>query len=191
MTKTTPTQINKTTLPAYVDIDKWADQGYHWQGNLQVANFKRLAEVVSQSAESVAPLSFSISRTGGVYWFEFTVTAEVESQCQRCLQPMTLTLDKQVKLAILENEEQASQLTEDDDWILIEDVAEIVGREIRLPIASVIEDELLLEIPLSPKHKINDEDCVPVDFIEDDEEEEAEDEKENPFAILAGLKGKS
>ncbi len=185
-------------LPDYIDVEKWAMQSKEWQGVFDICQFDRLAEFLvpveeqqdKPHSEDVQPLCFSVTRVGGVYWLKFSVQARLSVQCQRCLQPMALSLAKESKLALLENKEQASLLSEDDDWLLLEDAAEAVGKEIRLPICRLIEDELLLEIPLAPKHKLNDEHCVAVDVLSDDEPDidETSTQEGNPFAVLATLK---
>lgn len=176
------------TLPDYVDIEKWAEQGYYWQGNLKITKLDRLNEIVTCKENSSVPLSFSITRSSGVYWFKFDIETSVEAECQRCLNLMKVPLVKKVNLAILEDEQQAGLLDEDDDWVLVQDVAKCIGKEIRLPVASVIEDELLLEVPMSPKHELHDKECVPVDII-DGNEIDNQNKKENPFSVLAELKG--
>ncbi len=179
-------------LANYIDLEKLSPQGYQWQGEFQLSQFPRLAELLSQKdAENTKDTEFSceINKKSSIYWLQFKVKAPLENQCQRCLQPMSFILDEQIKLALLEDKSQASLLQE-DDWLLLDDVVEMVKHERRLPILNMIEDELLLALPLVPKHDYNDENCVPVEILADDEEEPIVEEKNNPFAVLAELKEK-
>ncbi len=184
--------INTALPPEYVDITKWAEAGYQWQGSFELSQFPRLSEILTEDTELQdkfpSILQFAISRSDGVYWFEFVVKASVKIQCQRCLQQMDFILDKKTKLAILEDKSQVGLLVDDNDWLLVEDVSDLIGREIRLPVATIIEDELLLSLPLAPKHEINDVHCVPVEVLTEEDLEPILEEKENPFAVLAGLK---
>ncbi len=175
-------------LTNYIDLEKLSTQGYQWQGEFQLSQFPRLSELLSQNETTDSEFSCEINKISGIYWLQFGVKAPLKNQCQRCLQPMSFILDEQAKLALLEDKSQASVL-QDDDWLLLDDVVEMVKHERRLPILNMIEDELLLALPLVPKHDYNDENCVPVEILSDDEEEPIE-EKNNPFAVLAELKKK-
>ncbi len=175
-------------LANFIDLEKLSPQGYQWQSEFHLSQFPRLAELLTQTATTETNFTCEINKISGIYWLEFSVKAPLETQCQRCLQPMEFLLDEQGKLALLEDKAQASLLQE-EDWLLLDDVVEMVKHERRLPILTMIEDELLLGLPLVPKHDYHDENCVPVEILADDEEEPIE-EKNNPFAILAELKEK-
>ncbi len=175
-------------LANYIDLEKLSPQGYQWQAEFTLAQFPRLSELLQQKTTTDSEFSCEINKKSGIHWLEFSVKAPLKNQCQRCLQAMDFLLDEQIKLALLEDKAQASLLQE-DDWLLLDDVVEMVKHERRLPILNMIEDELLLALPLVPKHDYNDENCVPVEILADDEEEVIE-EKNNPFAVLAELKEK-
>ncbi len=175
-------------LANFIDLEKLSTQGYQWQGKFQLTQFPRLAELVSQTDIEDTVFFCKINYLASIYWLEFSVQATLENQCQRCLQAMEFLLNEQVKLALLEDKSQANLLQE-DDWLLLNDVVNMVKHERRLPIINMIEDELLLALPLVPKHDLNDENCVPVDILVEEEETVVE-EKNNPFAVLAKLKDK-
>ena len=79
------------------------------------------------------------------------------------------------------DETQIEQI-EDAEYVLVQELGLSGGRKM-LPIKELLEDELLLALPLSPRH----EDChMPIEMM-DETESEVED---NPFAALAALKGK-
>ncbi len=174
-------------LANFIDLEKLSPQGYQWQGEFTLAQFPRLAELLNQKETAETTFTCEINKISSIYWLQFSVKAPLENQCQRCLQPMEFILDEQIKLVLLEDKSQASILQE-EDWLLLDDVVEMVKHERRLPILNMIEDELLLALPLVPKHDYNDENCVPVEILE--EENESTEEKNNPFAILAELKEK-
>jgi len=102
---------------------------------------------------------------------------EVTLECQRCLQPMRVSLHAERRLFFVDGEEAAAALDfESDDDVLALTPA--------LDLADLIEDELLLALPLVPRH----EQCpepLPRAFVEDDP---ATDPADNPFAVLAALK---
>jgi uncharacterized protein len=103
--------------------------------------------------------------------------AEVTLECQRCLQPMHLPLRVERRIFFVEGEEAAATLDlESDD--------DVLARVPALDLHELIEDELLLALPIVPRH----DDCpepLPRAFVQ---KESAADPEENPFAVLAALK---
>ena len=102
---------------------------------------------------------------------------DVTLECQRCLQPMRVPLHAERRIFFVEGEDRAAALdAESDDDVLALTPA--------LDLADLIEDELLLALPLVPRH----EQCpepLPRAFVDDDA---AIDPADNPFAALAALK---
>jgi uncharacterized protein len=102
---------------------------------------------------------------------------EVTLECQRCLQPMCVPLHAERRVFFVVGEEAAAALDADSD----DDVLALTPA---FDLADLIEDELLLALPLVPRH----EQCpepLPRAFVEDDP---AIDPADNPFAVLAALK---
>ena len=102
---------------------------------------------------------------------------EVTLECQRCLQLMRIALHAERRVFFVEGEDAAEALdAESEDDVLALTPA--------LDLAALVEDELLLALPLVPRH----EQCpepLPRAFVEDDE---AADPADHPFAALAALK---
>lgn len=95
--------------------------------------------------------------------------------CQRCLQPVTVELDIAPTLRFVQNEALAEQLDEDSE----EDVLALPPS---LDLRELVEDELILALPLVPRH----EHCpqpLPM-FAADPDGSPAE---PSAFAALAGL----
>lgn len=97
--------------------------------------------------------------------------------CQRCLQPMTVQLDVRPSLRFVRGEAQAEALDEDSD----EDVLALTPALDLLPL---IEDELILGLPLVPRHDI----CPhPLPMSAGEEALGETDDGEHAFAGLASL----
>ena len=100
--------------------------------------------------------------------------AAVGLECQRCLQRMVVPLRVDRRVFFVAGEDAAASLdAESDDDVLTLEPA--------LDLKSLVEDELLLALPLVPRHEVCPE---PLPF-------EAEPEapaSEHPFAALAALK---
>lgn len=77
-----------------------------------------------------------------------TVSATIESDCVRCLEPFTFDLDATLE-GLFTTPEKAEELPEDQEW-------EPLGGEV-VDIAPAVESSLRLELPFAPLHA---EDCA-------------------------------
>jgi uncharacterized protein len=133
------------------------------QGTLLAGDFTRLSGSVV-SVDSPIAWSFAASPMpiGGRrrWWLE--TSAKVSCACERCLMPVGVELSARRGFEFFPTAEQADAMTEES---LIEgakstqDLAEIdyLSPEDEISLATLIEDELLLSLPMSPKHA----DCQP------------------------------
>jgi uncharacterized protein len=117
--------------------------------------------------------------TGGEAEIRLQLKARTALQliCQRCLQPMTVQLDVQPSLHFVHGEAQAEALDEDSD----EDVLALTPSLDLLPL---IEDELILALPLVPRHEVCPQ---PLPMSAGADELAAADEAEHAFAGLSSL----
>ncbi len=70
--------------------------------------------------------------------------ASLQLVCQRCLEPVAHEVSEQVDFAVAENEDSLAVLPRGMDLIALEGD--------RLRPAKLIEDELIVALPLVPKH---------------------------------------
>ncbi len=98
--------------------------------------------------------------------------AEVELtlDCQRCLQPLIKVIRADFELVLVKYERHLSSVNDSDDAIVCEDSLEL---------APLIEQELILSLPMIPKH----EDCQ----AEYENTENGDVDKQQPFADLKKL----
>lgn len=174
-----------TSMPEHISLDKWADTGYEWAGEVEPRAFERLAATLAAEHEQAkTQLNASLYRRNNVLHLAFTLNGEVWLTCQRCLQPVAIDLSDDYNIALLEDDTQIRLINEEQDYLLLDEIITEQSPERLLPFKKLVEDEILLKIPMAPKHA----DCeMSVEqFGEIPEEEEAE----NPFAALASLKGK-
>lgn len=102
-------------------------------------------------------------------------SAQVHRECQRCLQPVALALAVDRRLRFVDDEATAAALDADS-----EDDVLVVSRQFDLQ--ALVEDELLLAMPLVPMH----DDC-PDPLVQPVADEPAG-AQAHPFAALAALK---
>ncbi|QNP47970.1 YceD family protein [Diaphorobacter aerolatus] len=177
--------MTKELSPDRLDIKAFAQAGGHLSGHDSLLKYKRLAEeakglhpdlmvdwVVDGEIRTVAGL-------GSQVWLHLKVHATVPMQCQRCLGPVDVPLDIDRDFRFVADEATAEALDDECEEDLL-----VLSREFNL--RQLIEDELLLELPVVPRH---DECPSPVAMQSTDEDfEEANTQKTNPFAALAGLR---
>jgi uncharacterized protein len=108
-------------------------------------------------------------------WLHVKASTAVSLECQRCLQPMAVALEINRNFLFVHGEDAAAQLDADSE----DDVLALTRA---LDLRELIEDELLLALPIVPRHEV----CpVPLPVRPNDPLAE---EKPNPFAALAALK---
>ena len=174
-----------TGMPEHISLDKWADTGYEWSGEVKPNSFDRLATTLSTEHEqSGIQLDANLYRHNNVLHLAFTLTGEIWLTCQRCLQPIAIDLSDDYDIALLENDSQVRLVDEEQDYLLLDEIVTEQSPERLLPFKKLVEDEILLKTPMAPKH----DDCEM--SVEQFGEIPEEEESENPFAALASLKGK-
>ena len=167
-------------LPDHVDPYRLCDQARSFEGRLNLADLSRLAEVLV-SAEGQASYRIVCDRDEHRRArIRGSVDAVMVVTCQRCMGPMNWPVHAEFQLAVVTSEAQAEQLPADYDALLLE------GETIQL--ASLIEDELLLAVPVAPLHPASECSVNPADWSPPEIEPETDSKRENPFAVLAGLK---
>jgi DUF177 domain-containing protein len=132
------------------DLESLADQEGTVSGELQISKLTRLVGMLNSDAGSVkASLRFSQRRDG---WLEAELTyeASVELTCQRCLEPFHHELAGRVKVVLADADSMAATAPEGHEPFEL--------TQGRLLPAELIEDELIVSMPLAPKHE-RLEDC--------------------------------
>ena len=113
-------------------------------------------------------------RLRGLAVAELTVQGTALLECQRCMQPMQLPVDSQVRVALVGSEADAARVPED-----LEPMLAPGGR---ISIAELITEELSLSLPIVPLHEQGSA-CAPGMAAT----EEVAEVTQKPFAQLAQL----
>ncbi|OWQ87514.1 hypothetical protein CDN99_18100 [Roseateles aquatilis] len=174
--------------PLKLEMEAFARAGASLAGEWPVPSLPRLAESAAPESDPAQwpPVTWSARgelRTprGGdaQIWLELTAAAQVALTCQRCLKPVREDLAVSRWFRFVRDEDKAAELDMDSD----DDVLAL-ARHVNL--RELVEDELLLELPVVPRHEACPE---PLPHANVEEEEAAlEEERPNPFAALAALK---
>ena len=112
-------------------------------------------------------------------WLNLRASTRIALQCQRCLHPVDTTLEFDRRIRFVRGEEEAATLDAD-----LED--DVLALTRALDLRELIEDELLLALPLVPRHEL----CPTPLSVAEEDAPQSPDDRPNPFAVLAGLKGK-
>jgi len=148
------------------------------EGQFPLASLPRVASALAR-VEGV--LSYSINgwtdaegHPGGT----LNLRARLPLICQRCGEPMDWELDRTARFRFVREEGDLEQIPLDDDDL------DAVGGADAMDAAAWIEDEVLLSMPLLPRHS----ECRPAALNGADS---ANSGRPNPFAALAALKQRS
>lgn len=141
--------------PRHVDVGHFARLGGQLGGRLSVADLPRLKETVVVPADGDTPVDWTAQGlvrqpTGSEPqpWVRLGIRARLAMTCQRCLNTVDLPIDLDREFRFVRSEDEAAEL----DAELDEDVL-VLSR--RFDLLELVEDELLLALPLVPRH----EDC--------------------------------
>ena len=145
---------------------------------MQVAQLARLAESVSAEEGHVdAELTFGKTELGTAC-LDVVLTGSVVLECRRTMQPFSYELAVENRLALVASEAAAQAVEGELD-------AHVVAPEGLHP-REVVEDELILALPIMPLSPAAQAEIEPTVFSTGSTPEE--EEKPSPFAALAALR---
>lgn len=199
-------------FPDRVDASKLFARRGRIEASLPLSRLTRLADYLADnSGHADVVLEFGFDADGQKQ-ITGSITAEVQLACQRCLQALPTQLESEVSLLVfatraeLEKQLHSQGLAVDSmeqDVLVLDELGEGVqpkggkhperSLEQNLDVASLVEDELILSLPLVPMHE--DVNCNR-EFNEHRSQVEQEESSVlasgegpgNPFAVLAKLK---
>lgn len=167
-------------LPGKVDPFRFADNRVHVQGKLLVKEMSRLcASLNNDAGEVMANVQFGVDEQGMRY-MRGAYSVHLMLQCQRCMEPFEYDISGDFSSGIVHTEEEADLLPKGYDPLIL--------KEGELVIQDVIEDELIISLPLVPMHAVKD--CKRKLPFAIDSEQTAESSKENPFKVIELLRYK-
>lgn len=170
--------MSVSALPQYIDVQKWADRDAVICQVYPLSGFARLCEGAVGDAGGVK-VNVRIHRDEqGLFLMEGQMATTLSLCCQRCLEAVATDIEVEVQLWLLRDEGKAELLAEEADYLVLEEDG-------RIALADALEDELILALPLVPVH----ESCEMHQVRSEDIVEADTPRRENPFQVLASLKG--
>lgn len=174
--------MTTTQDPRKLDMARLARLGEALAGQWPLATLPRLAEVhlPGEPAPTVRWRAQGEQRPvlGGEdeIWLHLQAETVVAMSCQRCLAPVHLPLAVDRWVRFVRGENQAAELDADSE-------DDVLALPRWLDLAELVEDELLLALPIVPRHAV-----CPAPLPQAADEAPAEAERANPFAVLAQMK---
>jgi uncharacterized protein len=177
--------MDKVFVPRRLDVRDFAEEGAVLRGQEPLRQLTRLA-TETQHSEHADPVTWSAvgelrnrSHVHPEVWLHLRAQAILALTCQRCLQVVDVPVSVERSFRFVGDEQIAAEQDEGSE----EDVL-VLSRSFDL--FELVEDELLMELPLAPRHQS----CpVAVKLASVDEDFEASrSERESPFAILDKFK---
>lgn len=167
--------LKPAVLPETADFVRQVEINRTLEGIYPLSKFTRLKELIL-SDEGFISAKLEFGECVGFACLRAKVSAKLQFECQRCLDPVEVEVSGSFKFALVRNEEESELLPEELEPYLLE------GDE--QSIIDLVEDELLLCLPMVTSHE---NDCS--DFMSQQQKEiEAEKEASHPFAALQALK---
>ncbi len=172
--------------PELLAVRKFALSKGQIEGTWPIARFNRLAPQLFDCDGDVACAIVGEVDAVGRPFIHITVRTQLHVQCQTCLQAMPIDVDNTFSLQLVLREDQ---IDEDADFDPI-----VVGDE-EISLLDLVEDELILSLPVVANHELGECKIDAAVLQQDTQQNDVTDEepRDNPFAVLASIKktGKS
>lgn len=170
--------MTEKLIPDQIDPFRYAEQSLRISGVVHLADMPRLAENAEKDGVVAAELAFGKDEQGVVF-LKGHLETELTLTCQRCMEPFNYGIMADFVLGIVNTLAEADTLPEHYEPALVQEGS--------LALRALIEDEVILNLPIIPRHA--PQDCkvkMPLSTIEGG----GAGRTENPFHVLASLKHK-
>jgi len=170
--------MSQNTIPEYIDPYRSASQHLRVIGIVPKSEMKRLDSTMLLGEPNVdVDLQFGMDEQD-ITFLKGHLKAKLTLQCQRCLEHFVYEIMSDFALGIVNTLDEAKALPKAYEPALAKDG--------KLAIRELIEDELILNLPIIPKHEPKD--CVVVLPSTGSDGEPGR--VESPFRVLESLKNK-
>ena len=155
----------------FIDSLDFARRGGDLSGEVPVAELPRMADALTDFIGIISYGLRGLVGNDGKPYLVLTLEGSCNLRCQRCLNTLPYQINLVSRLRLVSEGEIDSTDIEDDE-------VDSIPNEKHLDVLGLIEEELLLSLPIAPKH--DEGECEVV--------VEGLNRSNNPFAVLASLK---
>jgi uncharacterized protein len=165
--------VSKRSALAGKSIDSlaFARDGMRLTGQVPIAELSRLVDVVVDTEGAVEYRVMGEQDRDGKAYLLLDLVGDLNLRCQRCLETVVFPLQVASRFLLV----PAGQNWPDDE--LTDDSFDAIAAEKEMALLPLIEDELLLALPIVPRHDV----CEALPSI-------VEENVPSPFAVLGKLK---
>jgi uncharacterized protein len=136
--------MSKNTFPREIQPLKLANKGERLQGSVALSEMQRLRVLLAEASGN-ADFSLEFGKDeDGFCFITGQIKADLTMTCQRCWHPFLLLLVAEVHLSPVDDDKAADQLPSRYEPLLCKHGVVLMS--------TLLEDELLLQLPLVPKH---------------------------------------
>jgi len=167
--------MDGSELPQRIDMSRLGNGEHAWQGSLADAPLSRMEALGASVRAPTGAVRVEVGRSGLRVSGECAATVTLE--CERCLEPVALEVAGGFDLLVVDRIEEADRFEADQPVV--------VAPKGQLDVAALLEDELILALPVIPTHDNRDCDGGQRRF---GPAGEAPPERDNPFQALESLK---
>jgi uncharacterized protein len=168
----------------HLDVKAFAEEGGELAGEEPLRDHARLlSETQGRGAER--PVTWSATaevrnprHVQPEIWLHLKAAGRLSLTCRRCLMPVDVPVAVDRSFRFVADEETAAAQDDQSD-------EDVLALSRNFDLVQLVEDELLMELPIAPAH----ETCPPVHVeVADENFEGSSARHENPFAVLGRLK---
>ena len=176
--------MKPTLNPRKLPVLNFAKSGATLVGQEPLAHFGRLQDF-QQTNVPDAQVHFQaqgdmreVAESGAAPWMQLSAGTRLTMVCQRCLAPFEQEVSFAREFRFVASEAQAELEDEDSE-------EDVLALSTEFDLLELVEDELLMALPASPKHEVCPH-AVKLQVADADFQETGD--KPNPFAALVALK---
>ena len=141
---------NPVQIPAQTQASKALERRERYQGTLPFTQMPRLSALVAAPAGELHVELVAERGVDGADWLRGNIRGVLPLTCQRGLHPFEWTCDVAVELRLVFSEDEEERLLKDCEPYLV--------RDDQLPLREMVEDEVLLALPMMAR--CDDPDCI-------------------------------
>jgi uncharacterized protein len=135
-----------------IDPLAFADKHASTNGDLPISQLTRLAAELASDSGAVSVTVRGAADEAGRPMLELTLNGRLSLTCQRCLEPMQFALSRVARFRLVKSQAELPDIESEDPEV------DCIVADKRTDLRPLIEDEILLCLPISAMHE--EADCA-------------------------------
>jgi uncharacterized protein len=130
-----------------VDSVQFARTNGELRASAPISDFRRLAKVALEDAREIDVWLEGFQDNESRPCLRLRVNGRIRISCQRCLEALSIEFASDRRFVLVEREDEMMDLADEDESL------ESLLAEIELDVMGLVEDEILLQMPIAPTHE--------------------------------------